>query len=81
MSTRINVLAALLASALPTPLLAQDLTPTGERILSDPTYLPYQAQVYGASSFQFTTFNKRKRLFADHRKFGARIRQSRKLRP
>jgi hypothetical protein len=39
--------------ALPAPLLAQDLTPSGDRILSDPTYLPLQGQVEGDSSYQY----------------------------
>jgi hypothetical protein len=44
-------LAAALAS--PVPLLAQDWTPVGDRILSDPTYLPLQGQLYGDSAYQF----------------------------
>ena len=41
------------AVALPAPLFAQDLTPSGERILSDPTYLPLGGQIYGDTGFQY----------------------------
>jgi len=41
------------AIAAPAPLLAQDWTPTGDRILSDPTYLPLEGQVSGDSSYSY----------------------------
>lgn len=41
------------ALAVPAPLLAQDWTPTGERILSDPTYLPLHGQLYGESGYNY----------------------------
>ncbi len=48
-------LGAVLATALALPLLAtaQDFTPIGDRILSDPTYLPLQGQFYGQSSYGY----------------------------
>jgi hypothetical protein len=33
--------------------LAQDMAPTGERILSDPTYLPLQGQFFGDTSYGY----------------------------
>lgn len=40
---------------LPAPLFAQDLTPTGARILSDPTYLPLAGQLFGDSAYSYDT--------------------------
>jgi hypothetical protein len=39
--------------ALPAPLLAQDLTSSGERIVSDPTYLPLKGQVEGETIYEY----------------------------
>src|SRR5665213_2116032 len=48
-----------LAAAITAPLLAyaQDLTPIGDRILSDPTYLPLQGQIFGQSSYDYERTN------------------------
>ncbi len=48
-----------LAAAVAVPLYAraQDFTPTGDRILSDPTYLPLQGQIYGQSGYSHERTN------------------------
>jgi hypothetical protein len=39
--------------ALPAPLSAQSLTPSGERVLSDPTYLPLHGRFEGETIYQY----------------------------
>src|SRR5665213_588569 len=48
-----------LAAAVSMPLLAQaqDFSPTGERILSDPTYLPLQGQFFGETGYGYERTN------------------------
>ncbi len=41
------------AVAIPLYAQAQDFTPTGDRVLSDPTYLPLQGQFFGDSSYGY----------------------------
>jgi hypothetical protein len=49
------VAVALAVIASPARLLAQDLTPSGERILGDPTDLPLKGQLNAYSGYQFET--------------------------
>ncbi len=55
----LSLAAALAAPVLALPLFAhgQDFTPTGDRILSDPTYLPLQGQVYGQTDYGYSQTN------------------------
>ncbi|MGI9168730.1 MAG: hypothetical protein ACR2FH_00945 [Caulobacteraceae bacterium] len=54
MSARTLVWVSLAAAvALPLCAQAQDFTPTGDRILSDPTYLPLKGQFFGDSSYGY----------------------------
>lgn len=48
-----------LAAAVAVPLYAhaQEFTPTGDRILSDPTYLPLHGQIYGQSGYSYERTN------------------------
>ncbi|MBA3810675.1 MAG: hypothetical protein H0X27_03335 [Caulobacteraceae bacterium] len=46
-------LAAAAAVAIPIGASAQDFTPIGDRILSDPTFLPLQGQFYGQSGYAY----------------------------
>jgi hypothetical protein len=52
----LTVFGALLCAA-PAPLLAQDLTPSGDRILSDPTYLPLRGQVEGDTTYGYASLS------------------------
>lgn len=58
MSSR-YIVALALAAAVSMPVLAQaqDFTPTGDRILSDPTYLPLQGQFFGESGYGYERTN------------------------
>src|SRR4051794_18093800 len=40
-------------AAAPACALAQDSTPTADRIISDPTYLPLKGQVYGETGYGY----------------------------
>jgi hypothetical protein len=46
-----------LAATTPLAALAQDWTPTGDRILSDPTFLPLQGQFYGETAYNWDQAN------------------------
>jgi hypothetical protein len=54
-----SMLCLSVAAAVAVPLYAQaqEFTPIGDRILSDPTYLPLQGQIYGQSGYDYQRIN------------------------
>jgi hypothetical protein len=49
----LKLIPVMVAAVAPLPALAQDLSASGDRIVSDPTYLPLQGQLYGASAYGY----------------------------
>src|SRR5436853_420656 len=50
---RCLMLCCFVAAAAPACVSAQDFTPTGDRIISDPTYLPLKGQAYGETGYGY----------------------------